>query len=99
MRAAGRASERHPGLAALRGQGAAAVYNSWLGQLSCALQKANLACLRSAGEGGSCPAPGARPAGVGTRGEDPEDEADDWLTEAVDELIRQAADSAADELR
>ena len=57
-RAAGRASERHPGLAALGGQGAAAVYSSWLGQLSCALQKANVACLRSAGAGGSCPALG-----------------------------------------
>ena len=58
-----------------------------------------MACLRSAGAGGSCPAPGARPAGGGPGLEDPEEAADDWLTEAVDELIRQAADSAADELR
>ena len=98
-RAAGRASGRHPGLAALGGQGAAAVYSSWLGQLSCALQKANGACRRAAGAGGSCPAPGARPAGGGPGLEDPEEAADDWMTEAVDELIRQAADSAADELR
>ncbi len=48
---------------------------------------------------GSCPASGARPAGGGPGMEDPEEEADDWLTEAVDELIRQAAASAAEELR
>jgi hypothetical protein len=98
-RAAGRASERHPGLAALGGQGAAVVFSSWLGQLSCALQKANVACLRSAGAGGSCPAPGARPAAAASGGEDLEGADEDWLAEAVDELIRQAAASAATELR
>ena len=96
-RAAGRASERHPGLAALKGQGAAAVLASWLGQLSCALQKANVACLRSAGVGGSCPAPAARPAGAGAGEEEPAGE-DDWLNEAVEELLRHAAACAAAEL-
>ena len=96
-RAAGRASERHPGLAALKGQGAAAVLASWLGQLSCALQKANVACLRSAGAGGSCPAPAARPAGAGAGEEEPAGE-DDWLNEAVEELLRHAAACAAAEL-
>ena len=98
-RAAGRASVRHPGLAALGGQGAAAVYSSWLGPLRCGLQKANVASLRSAGAGGSSPVAGARLAGAGQWVEGPEGEADDWLTEAVDELLRQAAASAAEELR
>ena len=98
-RAAGRASERHPGLAALGGQGAAAVFSSWLGQLSCALQKANVACLRSAGTGGGCPAPGARPAGAGSDGEHHAAAAeDDWLAEAVEQLLQQAAVAAAAEL-
>ena len=96
-RAAGRASERHPGLAALKGQGAAAVLASWLGQLSCALQKANVACLRSAGAGGRCPAPAPRPAGAGAGEEEPAGE-DDWLNEAVEELLRHAAACAAAEL-
>ena len=60
-RAADRAAERHPGLAAMGAQGAAVVYNSWLAQLSCTLQKANVACLRSASAGGRGPAPHARP--------------------------------------
>ena len=57
-RAADRAAERHPGLAAMGAQGAAVVYNSWLAQLSCTLQKANVACLRSASAGGRGPAAG-----------------------------------------
>ena len=98
-RAAGRASERHPGLAALGGQGAAAVFNSWLSQLSCALQKANVACLRSAGAGGGCPAPGARAAGSGPGGDEHAAAAeDDWLEEAVEQLLQQAAAAAAVEL-
>jgi hypothetical protein len=98
-RAAGRASERHPGLAALGGQGAAAVYSSWLTQLSCALQKANVACLRSAGAGGRGPAPAARADGAlpAEPGAGAGDEAD-WLAEAVEELLRQAASSAGVEL-
>ena len=36
-RAAGRAAQRHPGLAALPGQGQSVVFASWLSQLSCAL--------------------------------------------------------------
>ena len=98
-RAAGRASERHPGLAALGDHGAAAVYSSWLTQLSCALQKANVACLRSAGAGGRGPAPAARADGAlpAEPGAGAGDEAD-WLAEAVEELLRQAASSAGVEL-
>ena len=58
-RAAGRASERHPGLAELGSQGRAAVFSARMSQLSCALQKANVACLRSASAGGRPPAHGA----------------------------------------
>ena len=86
-------------MAALGGDGAAAVYSSWLTQLSCALQKANVACLRSAGAGGRGPAPGVRadgalPAGHGyPAGAEP-----DWLEETVEELLQQAAASAGFEL-
>ena len=98
-RAAGRASERHPGLAALGGHGAAAVYSSWLTQLSCALQKANVACLRSAGAGGRGPAPGVRADGALPAGhDDPAGAEPDWLAEAVEELLRQAASGAGVEL-
>ena len=98
-RAAGRASERHPGLAALGGHGAGAVYGSWLTQLSCALQKANVACLRSAGVGGRGPAPGVRADGALPAGhDDPAWAEPDWLAEAVEELLQQAAASAGVEL-
>ena len=98
-RAAGRASERHPGLAALGGQGSAAVFSSWLSQLSCALQKANVACLRSASAGGRDPAPGARAEGAGPGGDErAAAEEDDWLEEAVEQLLQQAAADAAAEL-
>ena len=46
--AAGRAAQRSPGLARLEEGGANAVYAAWLRQLSCALQKANVACRRGA---------------------------------------------------
>jgi hypothetical protein len=99
-RAAGRASERHPGLAALGSQGAAVVFSSWLAQLSCVLQKANVACLRSAGASGRCPTPGtqaefAMPEGADGAGHR---EVDDWLAEAVEALIHQAAASAGVDL-
>ena len=98
-RAAGRASERHPGLAVLGGQGAAAVYNSWLTQLSCALQKSNVACLRAAGARGRGPAPGARTDGALLEGShDAAGEEEDWLEEAVEELLQQAAVRAGVEL-
>ena len=98
-RAAGRASQRHPGLAALGGQGTGAVYSSWLSQLSCALQKANVACLRSAGAGGRNPAPGVRAEGAGAGNDAWLAEADDdWLAEAVEQLLQQAAASAGVEL-
>ena len=98
-RAAGRAAVRHPGLAALGGQGAAVVFQSWLTQLSCALQKANVACLRSAGAGGCAPAPGVRAAAAGPAGlEEEEAGAGDWLEEAVEELLLQAAAAAGADL-
>ena len=107
-RAAGRASERHPGLAALGGQGAAAVYQSWLRQLSCTLQKANVSWLRAAGAGGRGPAAGARAdgalpeglddlrAGAGADGDDGAGvgDAEDWLADAVEGLLRECAAKA-----
>ena len=95
-RAAGRASERHPGLAELGSQGCAAVFSNWLSQLSCALQKANVACLRTASAGGRDPAPGARAEGAGLAVHNEEDEG--WLAEAVEQLLQQAAAGAAAEL-
>ena len=92
-RAAGRAAVRHPGLAALGGQGEAVVYQSWLSQLSCALHKSNVACLRAAGAGGRAPAPGV-PTAVGGWPE-PEDAAGaGWMKEAIEELLLQAAAAA-----
>ncbi len=52
-RAAGRAAQRSPGLASPDEGGANAVYAAWLRQLSCALQKGNVACLRGAASGQS----------------------------------------------
>ena len=97
-RAAGRASERHPALAVLGSQGRAAVYSAWLSQLSCALQKANVACLRSASAGGRPPVPGARAEGVGLAADNLEETEDDWLAEAVEQLLQQAAAAAAADL-
>ena len=81
------------------GEGAAAVFSSWLSQLSCALQKANVACLRSAGAGGRGPAPGvhAEGAGLGEEASGPA-EADDWLSDAVEQLLLEAAAGAEAEL-
>ena len=95
-RAAGRASERHPGLAELGSQGRAAVFSAWMSQLSCALQKANVACLRSASAGGRPPAQGARADGAGLAAEDLEAPEGDWLAEVVEQLIQQAAAEAAE---
>ena len=97
-RAAGRASESHPGLAALGSQGRAAVYSAWLSQPSCALQKANVACLRSASAGFRPPAQGARAEGAGLAAEDLEAPEGDWLAEPVEQLLQQAAADAAAEL-
>ena len=99
-RAAGRVSERHPGLAALGGQGAVVVYSSWLGQLACVLQKANVACLRSAAAAGPCPVPGVRAEG-GASGDSAhvtQVETDDWLAERIDQLLFEAAAAAAADL-
>ena len=99
-RAAGRAAQRHPGLAALQGQGQSVVFASWLSQLSCALQKANVACLRSAGCGACAPAFGAPAAGAsqGARDGAWAGEDADWLEEAVEELLWQAAAAAAEQV-
>ena len=98
-RAAGRVSERHPGLAALGGQGATVVYSSWLGQLSCALQKANVACLRSAAAAGPCPVPGVCAGGdAGVASDNATAAENDGLSEQVEELLLQAAAAAAVEL-
>ena len=97
-RAAGRGSERHPGLAELGSQGRAAVFSAWMSQLSCALQKSNVACLRSASAGGRPPPGGVRADGVGLAAEDHEAPKGDWLAEAVEQLIQQAAADAAAEL-
>ena len=93
-RAAGRASQRHPGLAELGGAGSGAVFCSWLSQLSCALQKANVACLRSASAAGRGPAPGMRADGVGVAAEEFAGANDDWLEEEVERLLQAAAATA-----
>ena len=95
-RAAGRASERHPGLAELGSKGRAAVFSAWLNQLSCALQKANVACLRSASAGGRPPGQGARAEGTGLAAEDLEAPEGDWLAEVVEQLLQQPAADAAE---
>ena len=71
------------------------VYSSWLGQLSCALQKANVACLRSAAAAGPCPVPGVCAGGGSDNATAAEN---DWLAEQVEELLLQAAAAAAVEL-
>jgi hypothetical protein len=83
-KAAGRAAQRHPGLASLEEGGSSAVFASWLRQLSCALQKANVAGLRGAAAGGVQP--------TGVRREEETDP--DWLSEQIDELLRAAAEAA-----
>ena len=93
-RAAGRAAQRHPGLASLEGGGASAVFGSWLRQLSCALQKANVASLRGAAAGGARTGRGANNAPrAGEVGGAEEEE--DWLAEQVEELLVRAAGAAA----
>ena len=97
-RAAGRAAQRHPGLAELGGAGADAVFSSWLSQLSCALQKTNVACLRSASAAGRGPVPGARTERAGVAPEEPMDAGDDWLEEQVEILLQTAAAAVGVEL-
>ena len=75
------------------------VYSSWLGQLSCALQKANVACLRSAAAAGPCPVPGVcAGGGAGVASDNATAAENDWLAEQVEELLLQAAAAAAVEL-
>ena len=52
-KAAGRAAQRHQGLSSLEGGGAAAVFATWLRQLACTLQRANVAALRGAAAAGA----------------------------------------------
>ena len=73
------------------GAGSSAVFNSWLGQLSCALQKANVACLRSAGAASRGPVPGVHAEAAEASGPGFSGEGDDWLDEAVEELLQWAA--------
>ena len=91
-KAAGRAAQRHPGLASLEEGGSSAVFTSWLRQLSCALQKANVASLRGAAAGGARAGRGAHNAP--RAGEEAGEEDDDWLLEQVEELLVRAGGSA-----
>ena len=75
------------------------MFSSWLGQLSCALQKANVACLRSAGAWGRGPAPEARAEGAGPEPGEEAGDGGDWLADAVEELVLWAAAAAEAELR
>ena len=70
--------------------GSNAVYAAWLRQLSCALQKANVACLRGAAAGGPRNSTLGAAEGEG-------EEMPDWLEEQIDDLIAQAATAAAQE--
>ena len=92
-KAAGRAAQRHPGLASLEGEGSSAVFSSWLRQLSCALQKENVGALRGAAAGGAQAGRGLRQA-AGEAGGSAAEEAD-WLADQVEELLVRAAVSAA----
>ena len=94
-RAAGRAAQRHPGLAVLGAAGTGAVLHSWLAQLSVALQKANVASLREAGGGTRGPAKNLNAAGAGLpEPRAAEAEEGDWLQDEVEELLRDAAAAA-----
>ena len=88
-RAAGRAAQRSPGLASPDEGGANAVYAAWLRQLSCALQKGNVACLRGAASGQ--PRNSASGEQVDEGGDE---EIPGWLEEQIDDLIAQAAAAA-----
>ena len=76
------------------------MFSSWLSQFSCALQKANVACLRTASAGGRGPAPGASAEraglgeGTGVAANALEELEDDWLAEAVEHLLQQARAAA-----
>ena len=91
-RAARRAAQRSPGLASLEEGGANAVYAAWLRQLSCALQKANVACLRGAAAGGPRNSSSGEHAAEGG-----DEEMPDWLEEQIDELIADVAAAVAEE--
>jgi hypothetical protein len=91
-RAAGRAAQRSPGLASLEEGGANAVYAAWLRQLSCALQKANVACLRGAAAGGPRNSSSGEHAAEGG-----DEEMPDWDEERIDELIADVAAAVAEE--
>ena len=72
-----------------------AVYAAWLRQLSCALQKSNVAALRGAAAGGARAGRGAdnAPRAGGEAGE-AEEEEEDWLLEQVEELLARATGAA-----
>ena len=77
----------------MEGEGGSLIFSSWLRQLSCALQKENVAALRGAAAGG---ARTARRAENALRAGEPEEEEaeEDWLAEQVEELLLRAAASA-----
>ena len=88
-RAAGRASQRHQGVAAAGDEAGGALLGSWLGQLSCVLQKCLATRLRTAGGAGTQGSLEPGPDGV----EDDEDNA--WLLDQIDALLLQARTNAA----
>ena len=86
-------TQRHPGLASLQGEGASAVFSTWPRQLSCTLQKANVAGVRGAAAGGARAGRRDTEREEGSAGEPGvgEAEEEDWLAEQVEELLVRAA--------
>ena len=82
--AAGRAAARTPGVQRLGGRGTSAVLGSWHAQLSCVLQKANVAMLRGAMGDARTWAEGELPAGA--------EEA--RVFESLEDLLAQATELA-----
>ena len=82
--AAARAAVRSPGVREMGERGSSAVLGSWLTQLSCALQKANVAMLRgSAGDARAWP-----------EGFSPGGDEEARVFEALEDLLARAADLA-----
>ena len=77
----------------MEGEGGSLIFSSWLRQLSCALQKENVAALRGAAAGGARTARGAHNAPRAGEAEEEEME-EDWLAERVEELLVRAAGTA-----
>ena len=92
-KAAGRAAQRHQGLSSLEGGGAAAVFATWLRQLACTLQRANVAALRGAAAAGAraeasaLRAAGERGSEAAEEEEEEDEDENDWLLEQIEELL------------